>query len=163
MNMNVYVTRKLPGKALEILRSECKEVIVNPHNRAPTADEMMEGVKNKDGMICLLTDKITREIIDAGNKLKIISNYAAGYDNIDVEYASSKGIMVTNTPDVLTNATAELAAALILAVARNIPFADKFAREGKFEGWAPELLLGTELYGGVLGIIGPGKSGPGRY
>lgn len=119
----------------------------------------MERLKDADAVVTQLRDPVDKEFIDAGKKLKIIANYAVGFNNIDVEYAKQKGIYVTNTPDVLTEATADIAWALILAVARKIIPADKFTREGKFEGWKPNLFLGYEIYGKTLGIIGMGRIG----
>jgi glyoxylate reductase len=120
---------------------------------------MMNRVKDADAVITQLRDPVDKEFIDAGKKLKIIANYAVGFNNIDVEYAKSKRIYVTNTPGVLTEATADIAWALILAVARKIIPADKFVREGKFKGWKPKLFLGYEIYGKILGIIGMGRIG----
>ena len=156
--MRVYVTRELPGALFEKLKRE-HAVSVNPADLPPTNEELLKEIKEKEGLISLLTDKITKEIIEAGNSLKIIANYAVGYDNIDVDYATYKGIMVTNTPDVLTNATTEITWALILGVARKIVEADKYTRDGKFKIWSPKLFVGKELHGSTLGIIGAGKIG----
>jgi glyoxylate reductase len=135
------------------------EVEVNPHDRVLTKDEILLGVKDVDALVCLLTDTIDKDIIDAGGNLKIISNYAVGYNNIDFNYATEKGIIVTNTPGVLSETTADLAFSLLVSLARRIPEGDKFMREGKFEGWAPELMLGTDIHGKILGIIGLGRIG----
>jgi glyoxylate reductase len=135
------------------------EVEVNPHDRVLDKEEIISGVKNKDALVCLLTDTIDKDIIDSGENLKIISNYAVGYNNIDFEYATKKGIIVTNTPGVLSETTADLVLALLMAVARRIPEGDKFMREGKFRGWAPELMLGTDVHGKILGIVGMGRIG----
>lgn len=156
--MKVYVTRKLSGPSLEQLKAQC-EVIINEVDSIPDFDTLLKGIKDKDGIITLLTDFITKPLIDAATDLKIIANCAAGYDNIDIEYATKRNIMVTNTPGVLTFATAELTWALILATARRIPEADHFTRNGRFKGWSPTLFLGTELYGKTLGIVGAGKIG----
>lgn len=152
------MTRELPGSEFVKLKKE-HSVVVSASQVPPTIDELLYNVQEKDGLISLLTDPITKEVIEAGSSLKVIANYAAGYDNIDVKHATTRGIMVTNTPDVLTMATAELTWALILAVARSIPQADRYTREDKFEGWAPTLFAGAELYGSTLGIIGAGKIG----
>jgi len=122
-------------------------------------DEIIRKIRDKDAILCFLRDPIDREVIDSAPKLKIISNYAVGYDNIDVEYAKSKGIYVTNTPDLLTEATADLTWALILAVARRIVEADSFTRAGKFKGWEAGLFLGMELNGKRIGIVGMGRIG----
>lgn len=156
--MKVFVTRRIPEKGLKMLEEHYK-VSVNPHDRVLTKEEIIEGVKDADALLCLLTDTIDREVIDAGQNLKIISNYAVGYNNIDVEYATEKGITVTNTPGVLTETTADLAWALLMAAARRVVEGDKFMRAGKFRGWAPMLMLGTDVYGKTLGIVGMGKIG----
>lgn len=158
MRFKVYVTRKITGIAFEKLKEKC-EVTLNLEDRPPTEEELVRGLKDKNGLISLLTDLVTKNVIDSGSSLKVISNYAAGYDNIDVEYATTKKIMVTNTPGVLTSATAELAWALLFATIRRIVEADKFIREDKFKGWAPNLFLGTGIERKVLGIIGAGRIG----
>lgn len=156
--MKVFVTRRIPEKGLKMLEERYK-VSVNPHERVLTKEEIIEGVKDADALLCLLTDTIDREVIDAGQNLKIISNYAVGYNNIDVKYASERGITVTNTPGVLTETTADLAWALLMGAARRVVEGDKFMRAGKFRGWAPMLMLGTDVYGKTLGIVGMGKIG----
>jgi len=156
--MKVFVTYKIPDDGLNILK-EKYELDVHEGEDFLTKEEMIERVKDADAVITQLRDPIDKEFIDAGKKLKIIANYAVGYNNIDVEYARLKGIYVTNTPGVLTEATADIAWALLLAVARKIIPADKFVREGKFKGWKPKLFLGYEIYGKTLGIIGMGRIG----
>jgi glyoxylate reductase len=135
------------------------EVKVNPYDRVLEKGEIISGVKDKDALVCLLTDTIDKDIIDSGVNLKIISNYAVGYNNIEFEYATKKGIIVTNTPGVLSETTADLAFALLMTVARRIPEGDKFMREGKFRGWAPELMLGYDVHQKTLGIVGMGRIG----
>ncbi|MEM2481297.1 MAG: glyoxylate reductase [Candidatus Hadarchaeales archaeon] len=155
----VFVTRLLPGPALEVLREKC-EVEVNEEDRVLTKREIIEGVRGKDGLLCLLTDRIDAEVMDAGAPtLKVISNYAVGFDNIDVPEATRRGIAVTNTPGVLTETTADLTWALLMAVARRIVEADKFVRKGDWKGWAPSLFLGRDVYGKTLGIVGLGRIG----
>lgn len=154
----IFVTRKIPQPGLDMLK-EHYEVIVNPHNRVLSKDELLDGVRTADGLLCLLTDDITAEVMDINPNLKIISNYAVGYNNIDVEAATKRGIQVTNTPGVLTDTTADLAWALIMAVGRRVVEGDVFTREGRFEGWDPMLLLGTDITGKTLGIIGMGRIG----
>jgi glyoxylate reductase len=154
----VFVTRALPPPGLEMLR-EHYEVEVNPYDRVLYKEEIVAGVKDKDALLCLLTDTIDRDIIEVGENLKIISNYAVGYNNINVDCATERGIIVTNTPGVLSETTADLVFALLMATARRIPEGDKFMREGKFRGWAPELILGSDVYGKTLGIIGLGRIG----
>ncbi|MBI4721640.1 MAG: D-glycerate dehydrogenase [Candidatus Stahlbacteria bacterium] len=155
--MKIYVTRELPGAEFERLKEEYS-VVVNPSSLPPTEDELLAAVRDKDGVITLLTDRMTKKIID-GSTLKVIANCAAGYDNIDITHCTERGIMVTNTPDVLTNATAELTFALILSVARMIVQADRYTRGGNFNAWSPTLFVGMELHDSVLGIIGAGKIG----
>jgi glyoxylate reductase len=124
-----------------------------------TRKELKQKIRDKDGLFCLLVDRIDREVISAGQRLTIIANCAVGFDNIDVQYARERGILVTNTPGVLTEATADLTWALILAVARKIPQADRFAKENRFTGWELDLFLGREVTGRRLGIIGLGRIG----
>ncbi|HDO19734.1 MAG TPA: D-glycerate dehydrogenase [Thermoplasmatales archaeon] len=157
--MKVFVTRRIPEKGLELLEKELDEVEVFRYDRIPSKEEIIKGLEGKDGLLCLLTDKIDRDVIFSEPKLKAISNYAAGFDNIDVEAATKKKIPVCNTPGVLTDATAELAWALLFAVARRVVEGDRFVREGNFRGWSPTLLLGKELRGKTLGIIGAGRIG----
>lgn len=154
----VFVTRQIPQAGLDMLK-EHYEVIVNPHNRVLTKEELMDGVKIADGLLSLLTDDITAEVMDVNPNLKVISNYAVGYNNIDVEAATKRGIQVTNTPGVLTDTTADLAWALIMAIGRRVVEGDAFTREGHFDGWDPMLLLGTDITGKTLGIIGMGRIG----
>jgi glyoxylate reductase len=154
----VFVTRRLPGPAIGELGKIC-DVDLHGGDGPPTREEILKGVREADGIICLLSDRIDSEVIETGTKLKIISNYAVGYENIDLDAARSRGILVTNTPDVLTDATADLTLALILAVMRRIIPADRYFREGRFRGWAPELFLGSDLKDKVLGIIGLGRIG----
>lgn len=158
MKPKVFVTRKIPKIGLDILEKEC-EVKVNPHDRVLTKEELMDEVKEIDGLLCLLTDIIDEKIININPHLKIISNYAVGYNNIDIEAATRRGIMVTNTPGVLTETTADLAWALLMSIARRIVEADKFIREGKFKGWSPMLFLGSDIHHSTLGIIGLGRIG----
>jgi len=154
----VFVTRKIPEEGLKLLKKYC-EVYVNPYDRILTKDEIIFNLKDRDGLLCLLTDKIDRDVIYSNPRLKAISNYAAGYDNIDIKAATERKIPVTNTPDVLTETTAELAWALLFAVARRIVEGDRFTRDGKFRGWAPLLMLGQDISGKTLGIIGAGRIG----
>ncbi len=154
----VFVTRSLPPPGIEMLK-EIYEVEVNAHDRVLIKEEIISGITDADALVCLLTDTIDKEIIEAGSNIRIISNYAVGYNNIDVNFATSKGIIVTNTPGVLSETTADLAFALLISTARRIPEGDRFMREGKFLGWAPKLMLGTDVHGKTLGIIGLGRIG----
>ena len=156
--MKIFITRKIPEKGLELLKKE-HEIEVNPHDRVLTKKEIINGLKGKDGLICLLTDNIDAEVINSEPKLKMIANYAVGFNNIDIKAATKRGIPVSNTPDVLTNATAEMAWALLFSVARRIVEADKFSRAGKFKGWAPMLMLGQDVSEKTLGVVGAGRIG----
>lgn len=159
MPYEIYVTRKIPKPGLDMLDEYCDNVEINSENRVLRKEELLGKVKGKDGILCLLTDKIDKVVIEAADKAKVIANYAVGFDNIDVGEATEKGIIVTNTPGVLTDATADLAWALLFSIARRIAEADKFTREGKFVGWEPMLLLGRDVTGATLGIIGAGRIG----
>ncbi|MGB9885035.1 MAG: 2-hydroxyacid dehydrogenase, partial [Methanomassiliicoccales archaeon] len=157
--LDVLITRKIPDAGLDILRNEVNLDIYEGDIPIPR-DELIRRIKGKHGLLCLLSDRIDREVMEAaGAQLRIISNYAVGYNNIDVEEATRRGILVTNTPGVLTDATADLTWALIMACARRIPESDRFVREGRFVGWGPMLMLGHEVYGKTIGIIGLGDIG----
>ncbi|MDH7506715.1 MAG: D-glycerate dehydrogenase [Candidatus Thermoplasmatota archaeon] len=156
--MKIFVTRRIPKQGLELLEKE-HEIEIFPHDRVPTKQEIIDGVKGKDGLLCLLSDKIDADVINAEPNLKMIANYAVGYDNIDIATATKKKIPVSNTPGVLTDATAEMTWALIFSVARRIVEADKFTRSGRFKGWAPMLMLGQSISNKTLGIIGAGRIG----
>ena len=156
--LKVLVPRRIPEPGLDILR-EHFDVTVNPHDRVMTKQEIIEGLKDMDGLLCLLTDPIDAEIMDAGNKLRGIANYAVGFNNIEVAEATKRGLPVTNTPGVLTETTADFAWTLLMATARRVVEADKFTREGKYDGWAPMLFLGADIHGKTLGLIGLGRIG----
>ena len=156
--MKIFITRKIPELGLEILRKQ-HEIEINPYDRTLTKKEIIKGLKGKDGLLCLLTDNIDKEVISSEPKLKMIASYAVGYDNIDVKFATKLRIPVSNTPGVLTNATSDMAWALLFSVARIIVEADKFTREGKFTGWDPMLMHGKDITGKTLGVIGTGRIG----
>mgnify|MGYP001596479776 CR=1 FL=1 len=156
--MKVFVTRRIPRPGLDLLKKEYT-VEINPHDRVLTKEEIIKGIRGKDGLLCLLTDPIDKEVITAEPKLKMIASYAVGYDNIDVAVATQQGIPVSNTPGVLTETTAELAWALLFSVTRRIVEGDTFTREGKFKGWAPMLMLGQDVTKKTLGIVGTGRIG----
>ncbi|MCD6222618.1 MAG: D-glycerate dehydrogenase [Thermoplasmata archaeon] len=155
---SIFMTRRLPDIAIKMLEKE-HDLEIYEGDAPPSKEEIIAGIKGKDALICLLTDPIDREVMDASPSLKIIANYAVGYDNIDVEYATKKGIVVTNTPGVLTETVADLTWALMLSIARRICEGDEFMRQGKFKGWAPLLMLGGDVYDKTLGIIGAGRIG----
>jgi len=154
----VLVTRQPLGNSLDRL-AKIAEVRLNREDRPMTREEILEGVKDCDGLISLPYDRVDGELMDASGRLKVISNHAVGYDNIDVEAATKRGIFVTNTPDVLTETTADLAWALILATARRLTEAERFLREGRWRSWSPGLMVGTDIYGKTLGILGMGRIG----
>ena len=154
----LFITRYIPEEAIKRLE-EVFEVEIFPENRAITHEELKEKVRDIDALICLLTDNIDHEIIEAASNLKCISVYAVGYNNIDVETATKHSIVICNTPGVLTETTADLAWALIMSCARRIVEADRFVREGKFQGWEPMLMMGNDIFGKTLGIIGMGRIG----
>ena len=158
MKPKVFVTRRLPQVSLDRLE-EVFEMRVNPEDRVLTREEVIEGVKWCDVLLCLLTDPIDGELMDANPNLKGIANYAVGFNNIDVDAATERGLPVSNTPGVLTDTTADMAWALMFAVARRIVEADKFIRSGEFKGWGPMMLLGGDIYGKTLGVIGVGRIG----
>jgi glyoxylate reductase len=158
MKPKVLVTRKLLSEALAYLE-EYALVEGGRENGGLTHKELKQKIRGKDGLFCLLVDRIDREVISAGRRLRVIANCAVGFDNIDVQYAREKGILLTNTPGVLTEATADLTWALILAVARKIPQADRFTKGRRFTGWELDLFLGREVTGRRLGIIGLGRIG----
>ena len=131
-----------------------------PKELPPTREELLQHVRGVEGLLCLLTDKIDGEVMDeAGPQLRVISNHAVGFDNIDVNAATARKIPVGNTPDVLTDATADFAYALMMAVARRIPEAERYVHEGKWKTWGPMLLLGVEMKGATLGLVGFGRIG----
>ncbi len=157
---NIYVTRVIPESGLKILRQNISNVEVNTNEQLLSRDELLIKVKGRDGILPLLTEIINAEVMDAaGEQLKIIANYAVGFDNIDINAASERGIMVTNTPGVLTEATADHAWALVFAVTRRIVESDKFTRAGRYNAWGPMLFLGGDITGRTLGIVGAGRIG----
>jgi glyoxylate reductase len=143
---------------LSRLEAAC-EVDLYTGEQAISRDELLARLPGKLGLLCLLTDRIDREVIERGRDLRIVANIAVGYDNIDVAAATARGIAVTNTPDVLTEATAEFAWALILSVTRRVAEGDRLVRRGAWQGWALDFMLGTELRGKCLGIVGMGRIG----
>ena len=152
----VTVTNIFPQVALDKLSSECDLKI---NRTSLTKEELKQKVSGSDAVISYLTDRIDQDIIDRGTKLKIIANYGAGFNNIDVTYAFERGIWVTNTPNVLHETTADLTWAMILGTARRIIPADRYTRESKFQGWSAQLFLGGDVYEKTLGIIGLGEIG----
>lgn len=157
--MKIFITQELPGKVEELLLKRGFEVDVFRKNKIISKSELIRRAKDADGLICLLTNKVDKEVIDNLKHCRIIANVAVGYNNIDVSYAKSKNIYVSNTPGILNDATADLTVALILSCARRIREGDIFTRSNKFKAWMPQLLLGIELAGKTAGIIGAGRIG----
>jgi len=159
MKPMIYVTRQIPDRGLEILREVC-EPEVWEKDTPPLKEILQKKVQGIDGLLCLLTDTIDRAVMDAaGEQLKVISNYAVGYDNIDIQAATKRKIIVCNTPGVLTETTADLAFALLMTAARRIAEGVEYVKDGNWQTWGPKLLLGYDVHGATLGIIGMGQIG----
>lgn len=156
---SVYVTRLIPEENIAELRKHF-DVEVNPDDRALSKEELKVKLKGKNAAVSLLTDIIDGEVLDAaGSQLKIVANYAVGFNNFDLAAATERGVILTNTPGVLDEATATLTFTLLLAMARRIPEADKFMRDGKWQGWAPMFFIGLDVDKKTLGIAGLGRIG----
>lgn len=155
---NVYVTNEIPKPALDMLAEHC-DLEVNRLGKPLPKSTLLEKVQGRDAVLCLLTDQIDNEVFKAASQAKIFANYAVGYNNIDIPAATERGIMISNTPGVLTDTTAELAWALLFSVARRVAESDKYTRMGKYEGWGPMLFLGQDVMNKTVGIIGPGRIG----
>ncbi|HOC17042.1 MAG TPA: D-glycerate dehydrogenase [Vicinamibacterales bacterium] len=158
MKPRVLLTRRVPATVYRRLEEAC-EVDLHGEAAAIPGDELRRRVADKDALLCLLTDRVDREVLEAAPRLKIVANIAVGYDNVDVASAAARGIVVTNTPEVLTEATAELTWALILAATRRIAEGDRAVRAGRWGGWALDYMLGMQLSGKQLGVIGLGRIG----
>jgi glyoxylate reductase len=154
----VFVSNRLPGTALDRLAS-AHETEIWPERTSPPPDELRRGVADAEGLLSLLTDKIDADLIAAGPRLRAISNYAVGVDNIDLAATTARGIPVGHTPGVLTDSTADMALALMLAAARRIVEADGVVRRGDWLTWEPDFLIGHDLHGATVGIVGYGRIG----
>jgi glyoxylate reductase len=154
----VLLTRRLPSSVLSLLEAQHAIDIYTGEGAIPR-EELLRRVADVDAVISVLTDRIDGELLDAAPALKVVANIAVGYDNIDVPAAAARGVIITNTPDVLTNATAELTWALILGIARRVTEGDRLVRAGGWKGFALDFMLGTELRGKQLGILGRGRIG----
>jgi len=154
----LYVSRLLPDPVMDIIRDRFS-LVQEPLKSAPAASAIQDGLRQADAAIVTLTDQIDADMIDTALRLKVLANYAVGYNNIDLNAANRRGLIVTNTPDVLTDATADLTWALLLATARRLVEGDQFVRSGRWTGWAPTQLLGAAVSGKTLGIIGMGRIG----
>ena len=155
----VYITRRIPSPGVELVE-ECCSVAVHEGDDPPSRDEIIRNLADKEGILCLITDQINKDVMDAAPRLKVISTMSVGFEHIDVAEATKRGIYVGHTPGVLTEATADLAFSLLLSTARRIPEADRYVRKGYWnKPWSPTLLLGESLWGSTLGIIGLGRIG----
>ncbi|MDM7925260.1 MAG: D-glycerate dehydrogenase [bacterium] len=159
MKWNVFVTREIPRAGIDLLRENGCRVDINPEDRPLTRDELVAAVSGRDGFLAMITDTLDREALERMKGIRVLSNCAAGYNHIDLETATRMGILVTNTPGVLTDATADLTWALMFAVSRRIVEADRFTRAGRFREWHPMGFLGGDLTGRTLGIVGAGRIG----
>ena len=155
---HVFVTRQIPGDALDRLSAE-HDVDVWPGDMPPPRDDLLAGVAEAAGLLSMLVDKVDAELLDAAPNLRAVANYAIGFDNIDLDAAAARDIQVGNTPDVLTDATADLAWALMLAVARRIVEASQDARDGKWRTWEPQGWIGADVHGATLAVVGAGRIG----
>ena len=159
MKPRIFVTRVIPDEGLDPLREAC-EVDLWTDELPPSRDELLRRVNGIDGILSLLTDRVDDELLDAaGPQLRVVSNFAVGFDNIDVAACTRRGIPAGNTPGVLTETTADLAFALMMAAARRIPESVDYVREGRWRTWGPMLLMGVDVHGATLGIVGFGRIG----
>lgn len=154
----VFITRRIPEIGIELLKPACRVTMFN-YDDVISREKLKEEIRGTEGIICMLSEKMDQDIIDKAPGLKVISNFAVGFNNIDIAYATKKGIVVTNTPGVLTDATADLAWALLLAATRRLGEGEQMMRSGNFKGWGPLMLLGQDVREKTLGIIGAGRIG----
>ncbi len=158
MRPKLYLSRLFPDPVMAVIK-ERFQFTVQPADHLPSNTEILAGIRDAQAAICTLSERFDAETLAAAPSLRVIANYAVGYNNIDVEAAKARGIVVTNTPDVLTNATADITWALILAVARRVVDGDQLVRKNQWTGWSPTQMLGVDLCGKTLGIIGMGRIG----
>ncbi|WP_080872895.1 2-hydroxyacid dehydrogenase [Oceanobacillus timonensis] len=159
MKPKVYITRKLPESIINKIEEVCQVRMWKEENEPVPREVLLHEIEQADGLFCLLTEVIDREVLNAANKLKVIANMAVGYNNIDTEEAAKKDIIVTNTPDVLTETTADLTFALLMSTARRIVESSTYLKEGNWKTWSPMQLSGQDINGAKLGIIGMGRIG----
>jgi glyoxylate reductase len=157
---NVFVSRVIPDAGLDLLRANF-DVDVWPHDRAPSRDELIAACKGKDALVCLLTEKIDASVLAAMPSVKIVANVAVGFDNLDVQAATAAGVVMSNTPGVLDDTTADLAFALLMAAARRLGEAERVMRSGTWGGWGIMQLMGQDVHHATLGIVGFGRIGRG--
>lgn len=155
----VYVARRLPEPALALLRSQAEMTVWGADEVPPPRDVLIKEAAASDGLLPLLTDRIDGALLDAAPRVRVVSNYAVGFDNIDVDAATARGVVITNTPGVLTETVADFTMALLLASARRLVEGDKYTRAGKWQSWMPMLFLGQDIHGATLGLVGLGRIG----
>lgn len=155
----VYVARRLPEPALALLRSQAEITVWGTDEVPPPQDVLMREAAASDGLLPLLTDRIDGALLDAAPRVRVVSNCAVGFDNIDVAAATARGVVITNTPGVLTETVADFTMALLLASARRLVEGDKYTRAGKWQSWMPMLFLGQDIHGATLGLVGLGRIG----
>lgn len=159
MKPKIYITRKIPDQTVTWLSEQC-HVSMWEEEDTPVPHDVLEcEIKEVDGLYCMLTDKIDRTLLDKAKNLKVISTMAVGYNNIDIQAATDKGIVVAHTPGVLTETTADLTFALLMAAARRLCEASEFLRKGNWKTWSPMFMTGQDIYGATLGIVGLGSIG----
>src|SRR5262245_33997361 len=154
----VFITRPIFDETIARLREET-DIRVNGEDRILSKSELIDGLKDADGAITLVTDRVDREVLDSAKRLKVVGNFGVGYNNVAVDAATKLGGMVTTTPGVLTETTADLAWSLMMAAARRIAEGDRYVRAGKFKFWGPQVMLGHDVFGKTLGIVGFGRIG----
>ena len=159
MKKTIYITRKLPGEIVDKLSSQFHVKMWSEENVPVPRDVLLKEIEEVDGLICLLTEKIDEEVLNKARLLKVISNIAVGYNNIDVQVANEKGIVVTNTPSVLTETTADLTFALLMAAARRVVEGSDYLRGGEWGAWSLMQMTGQDIFGATIGIIGLGRIG----
>lgn len=160
MRSKVYVARRIPEAGLERLREAFEDVRVHDSDEPVPRAALLENARGCAGLLAMLSDRVDAELLDAaGSALRAVANYAVGYDNVDLAECTRRGVWVSNTPDVLTDATADLAWALLMAAARRVVEADRLVRSGRWAGWAPMQMLGASVAGGTLGVVGAGRIG----
>ena len=158
MKPKIFVGREVPEIALQSLRETC-DVTVWPHEKPATPPQLREAVRDCEGFLCVMPDRVDDALLDAAPKLKVVANNAVGYDNIDVEACQQRGVLVGNTPDVLTETVADVTFALLLGAAWRLPQADAMVRSGAWQGWKPTDYFGSDVSGKTLGIVGFGRIG----
>lgn len=155
----IYVARRLPEAALEMLRAQADISIWGTDEVPPPRDVLIKEAAASDGLLSLLTDRIDGALLDAAPRVRVVSNYAVGYDNVDVDAATVRGVVITNTPGVLTETVADFTMTLLLAAARRLVEADRYTRAGKWKSWMPMLFLGQDIHSATLGLVGLGRIG----